>query len=373
MWGRLKDPCINIYSFLYLLIPIICVDSIGMKTYYSLLDPVRFFAAFWVMNYHYLFVIGLSNNLNWYRYGNLGVQLFFIISGFVIIESLQGKTFKEFATSRFIRIVPIFWILCTATYLLTLFVPGAKIPLFSEYMISMTMFADIINGAARNHLNLVDPAYWTLTVELIFYLTIAIFTYFFSFKKIRYFLLSWFVISVLSFIYKVDQTFIMKLFLVRHASYFIFGSALALIATKEAENTYEKYFDWTLLFSSAIYSVFIHTKAIPAYLSPLPIDNTIISLLIIIFFIGVFGLVYLSPYIKNKKVIKMLLVLGTISYPLYLIHQKIGNTLINYFTNTFNLSWNTVAICFEVFIILIAYLISVQDKKMRLWLKMKMN
>ena len=55
-----------------------------MKTHFSLLDAVRFFAAFWVMNFHYLF--GQTGDLEWYRYGNLGVQLFFIISGFVIVR-----------------------------------------------------------------------------------------------------------------------------------------------------------------------------------------------------------------------------------------------------------------------------------------------
>lgn len=344
-----------------------------MKSYFPLLDLVRFFAAFWVMNFHYLFVLGLSNNLQWYRYGNLGVQLFFIISGFVITESIRGKNLTEFAKNRFIRLFPLFWILCTVTYLVTMLVPGTHVSQFSEYLISMTMIPDVINGAVSNNLGLIDPSYWTLTVELIFYIGIGIFTYFFSYKKIRYFLLSWLLLSVTAFALTIDENFYVKLLLVRHASYFIFGCALSLLATKQATNVYEKFFDWGLLIVTAIYSVYIHARALPPYPNANSLDSTIITWLLISFFLGIFVLVYISKYVRNKTTITILAMLGGISYPLYLLHQTIGNALINYMTNIFNIPWNTFAVGFEIFIIVVAYIIYLQDKNLRAWLKTKFS
>ena len=343
-----------------------------MKTYYSLLDPLRFFAAFWVMNFHYLGGLELSSGLSWYRYGNLGVELFFIISGFVIVQSLHGKTLKEFTTGRFIRLFPLFWILCTATYVLTLIVPHASHLNFSEYLVSITMLPNVINGITDHSTVLIDASYWTLTIELLFYAGIGIFSSLFSYDKIRYFLITWLGLSMLAFAYHIDQNFYVKLFLVSYASYFIFGSALALIATKQANNLYEKYFDWTLLFVSALYSIYIHPVAISPYTTPNPHDMNIITILLVIFFIGVPILVYLSRYVKNTRILRGIMILGGLTYPLYLLHQRIGNVVINYFTNIYSIPWNIFAIGFEVFIIIVAYVLYLQDKKMRVWLRKKL-
>ncbi|MDQ3089595.1 MAG: acyltransferase [bacterium] len=343
------------------------------KNYFSLLDAVRFFAAFWVMNFHYLLVLGLSGDLHWYRYGNLGVQLFFIISGFVIVQSIQGKTFKEFFTGRFIRLFPIFWILCTVTYLVTVSVPNANPLSLNEYFISMTMLGDPINEASENNLGLIDASYWTLTVELIFYIVIGVFSFIFSTKNIRYFFLFWLSLSASAFLFNIDQNFYIKLALVRHTSYFVFGGALALIATKHAKSLYEKYFDYSLLVMSAIYSLYIHPKALPGYVTPNSLDLKIVTGLHLVFFVGTILAVYLSSFLKSEKTTRFLLVLGGLTYPLYLLHQTIGNTIINYMTNRFSLSWNMFALVFEIFIIGIAYVAYLQDKKMRGWLKIKFN
>lgn len=341
-----------------------------MKAHFSLLDAVRFFAAFWIMNFHYLF--GQTGDLEWYRYGNLGVQLFFIISGFVIVQSLKGKTLKEFATGRFLRLFPLFWILCTATYLITLIIPNTATVSFTEYLRSMTMFGDLFNGIV-GYTRLIDPSYWTLTVELIFYIGIGIFTYFLSEKNIRYFLGFWLVISATAFIFRVDHNFYVKLLLVRHASYFAFGGALALIATKRAENIFERNFDWVLLFVSAIFATYIHPRALEPYYVINPFDTHIITALHVVFFILVPILVYLSPYIKNARTIRILAVLGGITYPLYLLHQKIGNAILNFIMSHYDkISWSHLSIGFEVIIIAVAYVVYLQDKKLREWLRLKL-
>ncbi len=340
-----------------------------MKKYFPLLDAVRFFAAFWVMNFHYF--LGLSGGVHWYRYGNLGVQLFFIISGFVIVQSLQGKTLKQFATGRFIRLYPLFWILCTLTYIITLSVPHADHLQFAEYLSSMTMLGDKFNGYAGFG-NLVDPSYWTLSVELIFYIGIGLFAYFFSYKNIRYFLGIFLTFSMVIFLSHIYQNFYIRLALVQHASYFVFGGALALIATKQAKNLFQKYFDWVLMITGACFATYIYPTAFPLYDTPHSLDATIILILHIIFFIGIYLMVSLSSQVKNTQVIRLLVILGGLTYPLYLLHQTIGNTVIHYATTTYQIPRVAFTIFFMLFIIAISYVVFVLDKKMRVWLQKKL-
>ena len=54
------------------------------------------------------------------KYGYLGVQLFFIISGFVIAYSAEGRTATGFAIARIARIYPGFVFCMTATFIATL-------------------------------------------------------------------------------------------------------------------------------------------------------------------------------------------------------------------------------------------------------------
>lgn len=81
--------------------------------------------------YHYTAVFG---NLFWgvpsrevfpklsavTAYGAMGVQLFFIISGFVILMSAHGRPVGQFAASRISRLFPAYWtaVLLTAFLLL---------------------------------------------------------------------------------------------------------------------------------------------------------------------------------------------------------------------------------------------------------------
>lgn len=340
-----------------------------MKAYFAPLDVVRFFAAFWVMNFHYF--QEYDTNIHWYRYGNLGVQLFFIISGFVIVQSLKGKSLKEFALGRFLRLFPLFWILCTVTYIITFLVPDSNPVYFTEYLLSMTMLGDKFDPII-GYTRLVDAAYWTLAVELIFYAVIAIFVSLFSYKRLRYFFLTWFVVSIFAFATHHDTNVFVKLALVRHASYFIFGGMLALIVANEARHLYEKYFDWALLFASACYATYIHPLSIPGYLIPNPLDQHIITLLHIAFFTGIGFLVYISPYISNKKILEVFIVLGGLTYPLYLMHQTIGNAFIKYFSHTYGIPGTPIAWSIEILMIAIAYVVYMHDKKMRRLLRNKL-
>lgn len=338
-----------------------------MKTYYPLLDFLRFFAAFWVMSFHYF--LWWSTDLTWYRYGNLGVPLFFIISGFVISQSVSHGSLKQFALGRFIRLFPLFWILCTITYIFTILMPNGNRVLFQEYLVSMSMLGEKL-GNIFGYTKLVDPSYWSLVIELIFYVAIGLFVYLFSWKKVRYFTLGWLLISMGSFIFELQNTFIAKTLLVRHASYFLFGITLAIIVSTAYTSLKQKWYDYSFLIFVALYSTYISYKALPPYLGPNPIDASFVRWLHPVFFILIVALVYLSKYVQSSKWLAVSTVVGGITYPLYLMHQTIGNTLIKYFD-----SYGALAIRGGLMMIIAVSLSCIAyfyDKKLRKFLSLKL-
>src|SRR5262245_60873355 len=94
-----------------------CAPNVGGRI--PELDLLRFTAAAAVMLYHYTYrpkvdgqiVEGLFGALpDATRFGYLGVTLFFMISGFVILWSSEARSAGEFVISRVSRLYPSFWI-----------------------------------------------------------------------------------------------------------------------------------------------------------------------------------------------------------------------------------------------------------------------
>lgn len=151
--------------------------KVRQPNYVPGLDLLRFFAACVVMIYHLAFWSwaypggqvakasrGVANFQSWddlTYFGWLGVQIFFVISGFVIATSSERATPYRFFTSRFIRLVPAVWICATITL-------GAwvLIDIGPRYK-HLDAF---IRSVSFNPLPpWIDSVYWTLGVEICFY------------------------------------------------------------------------------------------------------------------------------------------------------------------------------------------------------------
>ncbi len=142
------------------------------------LDLLRVVAALVVVAYHYVFrgatgtvtpehMAGLAPNIA--IYGYLGVNLFFVISGFVIAWSAQGRSWSDFAIARAARLYPGFVVCMTATFLVLLFAADARFPVTAaQYGANLLMFSPALGQP------FVDGVYWSIILELVFYGWVAV-------------------------------------------------------------------------------------------------------------------------------------------------------------------------------------------------------
>lgn len=134
------------------------------------LDALRGIAAVLVMLFHYTakyqelygHETPLLASLPW---GHYGVNLFFMISGFVIFMTLHRiERPLDFVVSRFSRLFPAFWAAVVITFVLVrlLDLPDKTVGASAA---GLNLF--MIHGLF--HIPHVDSVYWTLEIELIFY------------------------------------------------------------------------------------------------------------------------------------------------------------------------------------------------------------
>ena len=298
------------------------------------IDLLRFIAAVAVMLYHYTFSGYLDHSslvpvefpilAEYTQYSYLGVNLFFLISGFVILLSAMNRSAFGFASSRFIRLYPAFWVsVSLSAFVLYLFgAPHFDINL-SQYLMNMTMVSGFIGVKP------IDGVYWTLLIEMVFYTLIFFLLFFKKIKYIELFLGLWLGIVLLSLFMtlpKIARFF----FFPEWAPLFIGGALLYLIYAR----------GWDLTRSLLLFSAYILTL----YFTVLEareltkLYNTEFSSSIAILgvsaFYGFFVLMITNKtgWLRSKKFIKI----GLLTYPLYLFHANIGYLAFKYFSGTVN-------------------------------------
>lgn len=337
----------------------------NIKERFYEIDLFRFIAAIGVVFFHYTFRGYAADEMSIlsfpvlgeiFKYGYLGVNLFFIISGFVILLTAQNRNIIEFIVSRITRLYPAFWIGVTLTALVTLIIGGTRYHIeLTQYLANLSMISGYFGIKA------VDGVYWTLLVELKFYFLIIILLFFNQIKNIKYYLFAWLIISLLSLYINIPSK-IEFFLLTKWSSYFIAGAFFYLIRKD----------GFSLLYLAGIFlSYYISIKH--AYWRIHGLNEhyqTEFSPFIVIGIISVFYIIMFLVSIKKTKLLnkKTMLHFGILTYPLYLIHQNIGFMLFNYFGNDNN---KYILLLITIFImILLAYIISkYYEKKIAIKLK----
>jgi peptidoglycan/LPS O-acetylase OafA/YrhL len=140
------------------------------------LDMLRIMAALIVTVHHLAFGTlafwqhtGVTAAISpFFWFGWIGVQLFFVISGFVIPYSARNASLKSFLVSRATRLYPAAWICATFTAvdLLLTHTP----PQFAPHLAGAWLRSILLSPAGT----WVDGVYWTLAIEMCFYTLIAV-------------------------------------------------------------------------------------------------------------------------------------------------------------------------------------------------------
>lgn len=293
--------------------------------YYEI-DLLRFLAALAVVLFHFAYRGYHANNLSpveyqglgeVFKYGYLGVELFFLISGYVVLMSAQGKTLGQFFTSRVMRLYPAFWVACTATFLVVHFIgPTAPNPLMAaswrDYAYNMTMLHQFFGVPD------VDGVYWTLTVEIVYYFLIAILIGFGWMKHLIRVLTAWLAYCALAGPASSGSPFAFLLFPYA-APFFVAGMVFYLMQTNQGAR-------WKLYgLLAASYLLALRgarrglEDTIHAFQQPF---SLVVVLLLVTAFFSVFWLII------NRRInvgqAKWLGWAGAMTYPVYLLHHNIG-------------------------------------------------
>jgi peptidoglycan/LPS O-acetylase OafA/YrhL len=141
------------------------------STRYPGLDLLRALAIAWVMFFHAWVVGGLGPDWSWLsRYGWMGVDLFFVLSGFLIGQQVllplsrgERLRFGDFYLRRAFRILPAYWVVLAVYVLIPAWSerPGLQ-PLWKYLLMVMNLGNDTALLAFSHA--------WSLCVEEHFYL-----------------------------------------------------------------------------------------------------------------------------------------------------------------------------------------------------------
>jgi peptidoglycan/LPS O-acetylase OafA/YrhL len=270
------------------------------------LDGLRGLAALMVVVYHYLWNVAqvypqLGASVEAVHFGGQGVRVFFVISGIVIFMSLQNSTPAGFIRSRFIRLYPTYWVAVaiTATAVAVFGLPGRQtVPL--DTVLNLSMVQDFF-GVPN-----VDGAYWTLAVELAFYVMAAVlwFTGRLNPARLPVTLYLW-LASMLLIALAIPDTFNEQTRLFENIPWFLLGiSALAIINGDRRPSML--LFPLVAVIGGGLFNAMDAVAAAVA------------------FAIALVTLMWRPLGLASRP----LRFLGWLSFPLYLLHQNLGYILL---------------------------------------------
>jgi peptidoglycan/LPS O-acetylase OafA/YrhL len=313
------------------------------------LDLVRFFAAFSVVLYHYTArnssaAFPLLKEIT--KFGYLGVPLFFMISGYVISFSANNRSAAEFVASRFARLYPAFWagisVTCITTALL-----GASQYSTGRILANLTMFNTYLGFED------IEGVYWTLHEELKFYGCVSVLLLFGVFSKFKLWLSVWVSLAVLHLLTH-QPVFMGWLISPIYSSSFIAGVAFYLIR-KDGVNRY----NISILLVSLIVSGLRGFGQANAFMDHPGTATQLVSVLIIFSFYVLFYLIVTDHISLGNK--KIYFTLGGLTYPLYLMHNIAGKTIIDNL-KTIMPEWFMI-VCVALLFLSLSYLVHVGIEK----------
>lgn len=253
------------------------------------------------------------------RFGGCGVQLFFVISGFVIAMTLDRcKTPTEFVVRRYARLGPAMLLFSAITFAAMHVIPHAPFPERWVWFVSAITFIDPqhFNQIAPSiGFNSMDGAYWSLYVEVQFY-ALACLVYFTAGKRFRVIMgllsavASGLLLVRIPLASPVSNNLLIPLFL----PWFVMGVGFHALALRAG---------WSigaLLISLGTLELLVH--AMVGVREAVPIG---VVLLVPILFAAAIWFRPLAAVLSWRPIV----MIGGASYGLYLIHQNVGVAILH--------------------------------------------
>lgn len=272
------------------------------------LDALRGIAASTVLLFHYTWqgvhvLPGIRLVPMGVAWGHYGVELFFAISGFVIFMTLDRTSCTlDFLISRFARLFPAYWFAVglTSVGVLLLGSPSLAQPP-GIIAANLSMLQSFL------YLPSVDGAYWSLAVELGFYVCMLALWRLGMLNRIEYVLVGWIALKLLWWAVPALPSRVGALFVERYIPWFAIG-IVAYRFRNCATGAPQKVM--VLLVGLASIAIAEKPDDVVVYIAVCAIFAALVT--------GYLGFL-------NQPV---LLWLGALSYPFYLVHQNLGYAMI---------------------------------------------
>jgi len=280
-----------------------------------LLDAYRGLAAILVLLYHYLHIYPTRANTTQptAEWGKYGVHIFFAISGYVILKSAQNaKSSSAFLMQRTLRLMPTFWCCMTLTYIVTTLLPLPwRSTSIKDYFLNLPLLTSCLNLALPDSFeaNSIDGVYWSLERESLFYIAVAGLIATRLITRVEMLCFGWLVAKVLTYALPQKYRSLADLLLnTDYAEFFTIGIASLRIAVG-GPNIQRV----ALIILSVLATTLPHLS---------------IKTLVALFAVFALQLPHRFPF--KSTPLKPLMFIGAISYPLYLLHQNIGFSMLLY-------------------------------------------
>ena len=261
----------------------------------------------------------VTYNFGDYPHGAVGVDIFFIISGFVMYQATSARhvSAASFLKARLIRIVPMYW-LCTSVLAgLVIFIPG----LFNTFLVSpAAAVKSLFFLPVYNQLGFFRPVLaqgWTLQYEMLFYLATSAALLFWRSHASLYSALAIFTTALLVGLTGTDLHFSPLQIFAPVSCEFIGGVLLGHVFTHQATVTWRQH---VAAPSVGLVAIVMGYAAI-SQMEPSPLDA-----MRPIYWGGGALLIVAGFLLMERQIaklhahVKQLHILGDSSYALYLIH-----------------------------------------------------
>ncbi|MEO7494677.1 MAG: acyltransferase, partial [Massilia sp.] len=280
------------------------------------------------------------------KYGYLGVELFFMISGFVVLMTAAASArLRDFCISRAVRLYPAFWACCTITYAANVAFAAPQEFTLDQYLFNMTM----VSGFFR--VPHIDGAYWSLLVEMRFYALVAAVLALGRIYQAQRCLVLWLLACIwleILALFPINSIpapalhYLRYFLITEYAAYFIAGATYFLIWEQGA--SLNKLLILLASWGLAIFQSVAIVRKVVDDNQKAALDTTIVAGILTVFFV----MMLLIASRRTGAIASYRWPLaGAVSYPLYLLHQNLGYLVFDRLypaINTHALLWGTIVL-----------------------------